>query len=300
MVPPNGYRWWYLDALSSDARHGLTIIGFVGSVFSPYYAWARRRGPADAGNHCAINVALYGDAGHRWSMTERGARHVKREAACFTVGPSRMTWQDGSLVIDIDEVTVPIPGRLRGQVRLTPRRLFAHTEALDGDSQHLWRPVAPLADVEARFDSPRIAWRGEGYHDMNWGSVPLEQSFADWTWSRAPTSDGAHVTYDTLRADGSRNSFALRFDGTGEVMRQAIPPLRPLPRCFWRMSRQAHSDSAATLVATLEDAPFYARSLVRAEIGGEPVTAFHESLSLRKFANPVIQAMLPFRMPRRG
>ena len=75
----DGYRWWYLDALSSDARHGLTIIGFVGSVFSPYYAWARRKGPADADNHCALNVALYGDAGHRWSMTERGARHVKRE-----------------------------------------------------------------------------------------------------------------------------------------------------------------------------------------------------------------------------
>ncbi len=72
VVPPNGYRWWYIDALSADARHGLTIIGFVGSVFSPYYAWARRKGPADAGNHCAINVALYGDAGHRWSMTERG------------------------------------------------------------------------------------------------------------------------------------------------------------------------------------------------------------------------------------
>ena len=43
-VPPNGYLWWYLDALSDDGRHGFTIIAFVGSVFSPYYAAARRRG----------------------------------------------------------------------------------------------------------------------------------------------------------------------------------------------------------------------------------------------------------------
>ena len=45
-VPHGGYAWWYVDALSDDGRHGITIIAFIGSVFSPYYAWAppaRRR-----------------------------------------------------------------------------------------------------------------------------------------------------------------------------------------------------------------------------------------------------------------
>ena len=42
-VPPSGYRWWYLDGLSADGQRGLTVIAFVGSVFSPYYAAARRR-----------------------------------------------------------------------------------------------------------------------------------------------------------------------------------------------------------------------------------------------------------------
>ena len=36
-VPAGGYSWWYVDALSDDGRHGLTIIAFLGSVFSPYY-----------------------------------------------------------------------------------------------------------------------------------------------------------------------------------------------------------------------------------------------------------------------
>ena len=36
---------------------GLTIIAFVGSVFSPYYHWSGRAEPE---NHVAINVALYG------------------------------------------------------------------------------------------------------------------------------------------------------------------------------------------------------------------------------------------------
>ena len=48
---PNGYAWWYVDALSDDGAHGITLIAFIGSVFSPWYAWARRRGPADPQNH---------------------------------------------------------------------------------------------------------------------------------------------------------------------------------------------------------------------------------------------------------
>ena len=43
-VPHNGYAWWYVDGLSDDGRYGLTVIAFIGSVFSPYYARARRRG----------------------------------------------------------------------------------------------------------------------------------------------------------------------------------------------------------------------------------------------------------------
>ncbi len=42
-VPPGGYAWWYVDAFSEDQQFGLSIIAFVGSVFSPYYAWSGRR-----------------------------------------------------------------------------------------------------------------------------------------------------------------------------------------------------------------------------------------------------------------
>ena len=61
----NGYAWWYVDALSDDGAHALTIIAFIGSVFSPYYAWARQRGRGDPENHVAVNVALYGTPG-KW------------------------------------------------------------------------------------------------------------------------------------------------------------------------------------------------------------------------------------------
>jgi carotenoid 1,2-hydratase len=59
-VAHNGYAWWYIDAISDDGANGLTIIAFIGSVFSPYYKWARRKREADPMEHCALNVSLYG------------------------------------------------------------------------------------------------------------------------------------------------------------------------------------------------------------------------------------------------
>ena len=45
-----------VDAISDDGQHGLTIIAFLGSVFSPYY---KRSGRGDPLNHSSLNVALY-------------------------------------------------------------------------------------------------------------------------------------------------------------------------------------------------------------------------------------------------
>ena len=75
--------------MSDDERHALTLIAFVGSVFSPYYARARRRGPADPEHHVALNVALYG-ATRRWTMTERGRASLQRTATSLRIGPSAM------------------------------------------------------------------------------------------------------------------------------------------------------------------------------------------------------------------
>ena len=53
-VRPRGYAWWYVDALSDDGKEGLTLIAFIGSVFSPYYFKGRRRGDDDPRNYCSL------------------------------------------------------------------------------------------------------------------------------------------------------------------------------------------------------------------------------------------------------
>ena len=83
LVPPQGYRWWYVDAISDDARYGLTIIGFIGSVFSPYYKSSGRGLPLD---HSCLNVALYGGSGARWVMTERGQADTRQARDSLSIG----------------------------------------------------------------------------------------------------------------------------------------------------------------------------------------------------------------------
>ena len=90
-VLPGGYRWWYVDAFSADGSAGMTLIIFIGSVFSPYYARARRQMPADPENHVSLNAIFYGPDRKRWALTERGRGELQRQHNVFQVGPSRVT-----------------------------------------------------------------------------------------------------------------------------------------------------------------------------------------------------------------
>ncbi|WP_235720801.1 carotenoid 1,2-hydratase [Magnetospirillum molischianum] len=302
-IPRSGYSWWYIDALSDDGQHGLTLIFFIGSVFSPYYAWARRRGggAAEPLDHCSVNVCLYGAAGKRWSMTERNRNAVHRSTDTLVIGPSALRWTGNALEIRLSERTFPLPGRIQGTIRVHPRALTGHSVRLDGPGEHFWSPLAPESRVEVELNHPDLRWSGPGYFDTNSGIVPLEKSFVRWTWSRAPLKDGTAILYDVTRRDGSDLAVALRIGHDGKVEESDSPPVADLPRGVWGVDRATRADSghAAQLAEILEDTPFYTRSMVETRLFGEEVTGFHESLCLDRFRTGWVQALLPFRMPRR-
>jgi carotenoid 1,2-hydratase len=293
-VDAQGYAWWYVDAISTDSRFGLTIIGFIGSVFSPYYKASGRGRPE---NHSSINVALYGPRGNRWAMTERGAGRLIRSADTLQVGPSAMHWDGDALTIDINEIACPLPFPVRGKVRLYPEQISETAFGLHEDGQHLWHPIAPRARVEVTMDSPGINWSGSGYFDSNFGREPLETGFSEWQWSRAHLKDGVAVMYEGERRDGSDFAMALRYDRQGNWHDADLPPAARLPGTTFGMPRRTRGTNAK-IVKTWENAPFYSRSALSTEIYGERVDAVHESLSMDRFVSPIVQLMLPFRMPR--
>ncbi len=289
--------------MSDDGRQGLTIIAFIGSVFSPYYAWARGRhdsGQVDPLDHCALNVALYGESGKRWTLTERGRAGLQRTSDTLSIGPSALSWDGKSLTIRIDEIGVPLPSRVRGVVRLHPAVFANHPVLLDDKGRHTWQVIAPCARVEVEFERPSMRWSGTGYLDSNSGDEPLENSFVRWDWSRASVCNGTAVLYDVTRRSGGDFSLALHFDRSGRA-ELFVPPTRiALPRSGWQIERNTRADAGypARVVKTLEDTPFYARSLISTRLLGEHANAVHESLSLDRFRSRWVQMMLPFRMPR--
>lgn len=181
-----------------------------------------------------------------------------------------------------------------------PAEITPTTYTLNPDGNHRWWPIAPCSRVEVALDSPGLRWQGDGYLDMNAGDAPLETGFTDWEWSRAAMRDGAAILYEAQLRGGGRTDLALKFDATGGVQDFAPPPLASLSRTGWQVSRNARSERPDRLhvIKTLEDAPFYARSILSGQLLGESVTLMHESLSLDRFRKPIVQAMLPFRMPR--
>ena len=301
-VPPGGYAWWYVDALSADGRFGLSLIAFVGSVFSPYYAWRRRgRGSSDPESHVAINVAIYGADGYRWAMTERGRHVLARDVKSLEVGPSRLTWEsDGALVADIDEIAVPFLRRIRGRLRIRPLVTGARAFDIHPSGAHVWQPIAPRASIEVDLERPHRSWTGTAYVDHNRGAEPLESAFKGWSWSRTIESRRTRIYYDTVATDGTQCALHVAYEDDPQPLKIAAPPLAPYGASRWRLPLIARSDGEAAprLIETWEDGPFYARCLIRQSLGGERVRAVHETISLERFANPIVQAMLPFRMPR--
>ncbi len=235
-------------------------------------------------------------------MTERGKAALWRDRTALKIGPSGVFWDGNALNIEIDEVAAIFGQPVRGRIRLTPEVLGQRRFRLDPSGRHVWEPLAPRSHVDVAFSDPDISWSGQGYLDANHGSEPLETGFADWQWSRAHLAGGdTAVMYEGQLRSGSDFGMALRIgnDGNAEVME--MPAAVALPRSRWLVNRSTRADAGhgASLRATWEDTPFYSRSALSTRIFGEDVVAVHESLSLDRFRSPVVQWMLPWRMPRR-
>jgi carotenoid 1,2-hydratase len=236
-------------------------------------------------------------------MTERGVGDTLQERDALSVGPSAMRWDKDRLIIEIEErdirLGIPWRRRVKGQIVLHPEMLGGRSFKLDPNGRHYWQAIAPRARIEVKMGTPDVSWSGSAYLDNNWGSEPIENGFQSWHWSRAHMGKEVAVIYEGKRRDGSHFGSALRFDASGTPHQEELPLVAPLPRTWWAMERQTRADrGCASVIKTWEDSPFYARSTVASRLWGQPVVAVQESISLDRLVNPVVQLMLPYKMPR--
>ena len=297
-VPPNGYAWWYIDGISETCGRSISVIAFIGSVFSPWYAWSGRRAPE---NHVCINVATYGPGG-RFTMTDRGRTALRQTSDSFTVGPSSLHWTGEELVISVNEIgSPPLVSRVRGKIRVRPTALTGVELPLTEDGAHIWRPFAPTCAIDVDLDAQGWQWNGHGYFDANFGTRALEQDFSYWTWGRFPTGRGSTCFYDATRLDGTGLGVGVKFDDCGHARSIKPPPKIPLKRSLWALRREIRADKGFQphQVQSMLDAPFYSRAAVKTKIDGEETIGVHEALDLKRFRSPLLKPMLAVRVPRR-
>ncbi len=236
-------------------------------------------------------------------MTERTQSCVESDASNLRIGPSHVEWDGNALEITIEErdkrLFNPFRRPVRGKVRVIPEALNPTSFALDPDQNHIWHCMAPRARIEVEMEQPGISWSGKGYFDHNRGSEPLESGFRAWHWSRAHMKRGAVVCYEGERSDGSVFASAIRFGADGIPDEVELPDVAHLPRSAWGIKRRTRSDiGVSQIIRSWEDTPFYSRAELSTQLYGEDVVSVQESLDMRRFASPLVQFMLPYRMPR--
>ncbi|MFZ9394602.1 MAG: hydroxyneurosporene dehydrogenase [Erythrobacter sp.] len=238
-------------------------------------------------------------------MTERGRGAIARDRDHLVLGPSSLRWAGDHLEIDIVEhdkrLFIPWQRRVTGKVRVYPEMVNSTAFALDPAASHLWHCLSPRARVEVDMREPALRWSGSAYLDSNFGRESLEEGFRIWHWSRAHVGRDAVVCYEGVRRNGTGFASALRFDASGTPHEAELPPVAPLPNSAWQITRRTRAEHGnASVLATWEDTPFYARSTLSSRLYGCRAIAVQESLDMDRFASPLVQFMLPFRMPRTG
>lgn len=238
----------------------------------------------------------------RFTMTDRGRSALKQAADRIGIGPSSVTWTGRQLVIEVNEWGAPpMVTPVRGRVTLTPRALTQTEVWLTPDGAHLWRPFAPIADIEVDLTQGH-RWRGHGYFDANFGSRALETDFSFWTWGLYPLKHRTLCFYDADLRDGGHFDLAVEITPDGQVRETTAPPRTRFRRNPWAVRRETRADPGTMPRPRLSllEAPFYSRALVETQIEGERTVGMHEALDLGRFRSALIKPMLAVRVPRRA
>lgn len=215
---PEGYEWWYFDALSDNGREAIVVIFMDNFIFSPRYNALNRKksrnGKVNAGDaplFPAVAFTYYRDGKPVFrSITEHPAESFSAdpEWPYCAIGESYFRYEkapygSGYFV----SVSAPLRGgsKLKAQFEWLSIESDLAPEAEDeGQSGHSWNLVAPRSDVTGKIivepdmkkAAEEVHFRGTGYHDHNLDRRWLPSAVSKWNWGRFHFADATAVYYD--------------------------------------------------------------------------------------------------------
>ncbi|HUF03068.1 MAG TPA: hypothetical protein VMM38_02725 [Aridibacter sp.] len=225
---PEGYEWWYFDALSDSERESIVVIFLDNFIFSPRYNALNRR-PERNGleprseSFPAVAFFFYRDGKPLYRCIN------EFPAENFSADPEWPHCEIGSSSFRFEQtpygerylVDVKAPMRRGKTLRARFEWLSVESDLLPdaeaAGSGHFWNLVSSRSDVTGKIEildsggkcAEEVDFRGTGYHDHNRDSRWLPDAVSEWTWGRVHFTDSTAVFYDYHGTDPSENVSSL-------------------------------------------------------------------------------------------
>jgi hypothetical protein len=173
------YEWWYFDAHLDDGAT-VVVVFYTKPNVSPNGPLAPR---------VTINITLPdGRTFDKLLDTAPEMFDASKSTCDVRIGTNRFVGDLNRyhITATIEEISVDI--ELSGQVRAwRPKSGHLYFGAEGSGKLFAWLPSVPngLASVRYRIGDEERHASGSGYHDHNWGDVPMQMLIHNWYWARA-------------------------------------------------------------------------------------------------------------------
>jgi hypothetical protein len=186
------YEWWYFDAHLDDGAT-VVVVFYTKLNVNPNGPLAPR---------ITINLTL--PDGRRFDKfydTAADQFTASKERCDVQIGANRFAGdlRHYRITAAIEDISVEI--ELTGAVRAwRPKSGHIYFDADGRASLFAWLPSVPqgAAHVRYKIGQKEYCASGSGYHDHNWGDVPMQTLMHNWYWARAKagpyTVIAAHIT----------------------------------------------------------------------------------------------------------
>ncbi|HEY1944076.1 MAG TPA: hypothetical protein VGH40_18340 [Roseiarcus sp.] len=173
------YEWWYFDAHLDDGAM-VVVVFYTKPNTNPNSPLAPR---------ITINITLPDGLSCEKFLDARPEVFNASKSGCdVTIGPNRFVGdlRRYRITATIEDISVDI--ELTGNVRAwRPKSGHLYFGAAGREKLFAWLPSVPhgLARVRYKIGDEERQATGSGYHDHNWGDVPMQTLMHNWYWARA-------------------------------------------------------------------------------------------------------------------
>ncbi len=173
------YEWWYFDAHLDD---GATVV-------EVFYTKPNVNPNGPLKPRITINITLPdGRAFEKFLDAKPELFNASTSRCDVTIGTNRFVGDlhRYQITANIEEISVDI--ELTGDVPAwRPKSGHLYFAAEGQEKLFAWFPSVPhgLASVCYRIGNEEHRGAGSGYHDHNWGDVPMQTLMHNWYWARA-------------------------------------------------------------------------------------------------------------------